>query len=137
MPVATPTERAIADVEKAIKAADAAQEKADKLQEKHDEAVGKANRANREVRWLANHPDLPEDFDLDEFRRSLEAPFSDGETTDDETTGDEVAAEGGFGEPDDAPPLEEEPVVEEKAPARARRGRPAAEPTIDDDDPFA
>lgn len=87
MPVATPTDRAIAEVEKAIKASDSAAEKAEKLQEKADEASAAANRAARVVKHAATHPDLPEDFDLDEFRRSLAEPFEDEATAEDEVHG--------------------------------------------------
>lgn len=115
MPRLTPKDKALADVEKAIKDADKAQEKVDALQDKLDDATDAANRAERTVKWTASHPDLPDDFDLDEFRRSLEAPFeddvpsvdSDGGVEDtDETIGeDDVQVEGqiALDEDDDDP----------------------------------
>jgi len=73
----TPEERALADVEKAIKAHDTANEKAETAKAKYDELASKAKRSERELRWVASHPELPEDFDLDAFRQSLAAPFDD------------------------------------------------------------
>lgn len=81
-----------ADVEKAIKALDKAVEKAVAAQEKADAAYETQKRAERELKWYANHPDLPEDFDLDEFRRSLEAPFDDDDVDPIEPDEGEVAA---------------------------------------------
>lgn len=77
MPRLTPETKAVADVEKAIKDADKAHEKADAAQAKADELAAAANRAEKTLKWTASHPDLPDNFDLDEFRRSLEAPFED------------------------------------------------------------
>lgn len=109
-------ENALAAVEKAIKAHDTALEKAEAAQAKADEAVGKANRADRELKWTASHPDLPEDFDLDDFRKSLEAPF--------EEIGDEIPVP----EPKDA-------LEEDKDQPDVGSIEDAVGPA-DDDDPF-
>lgn len=82
MPVKNPAERAITDVEKAIKAADTALEKAEIARHKFNELVSVANRAEKTLKWTASHPDLPDDFDLNEFRRALAAPFDDEDDTD-------------------------------------------------------
>lgn len=84
MPVKNPAERAITDVEKAIKAADTALEKAQIARQKADELVAVANRAEKTLRWSASHPDLPDDFDLNEFRRALAAPFEDDDEDEDD-----------------------------------------------------
>lgn len=89
----TPTEKAIADVEKAIKEADKAAEKSEAAQTKADEAALAANRAEKTLRWTASHPDLPDDFDLDEFRRSLEEPFEETDLTEATEQADEAAKE--------------------------------------------
>lgn len=78
MPRLAADTKAIADVEKAIKAYEKTHEKAQAAEQKADEARAAEQRSLRELRWYANHPDLPDDFDLDEFRKSLEQPFEDG-----------------------------------------------------------
>lgn len=129
MPVKSPEEKALADVEKAIKSADAAHEKYESVQAKADDALVAANRAEKTLKWTASHPDLPDDFDLDEFRRSLEQPFDDDVDPVEPDEG-EIAAvaegEAELGEPDD----------DEPAPRSRSRRKPEPEPEIDDDDPF-
>lgn len=92
MATKTPADRAIADVEKAIKDSDKAHEKHEVLQSKADEAYATVKRSERELKWRASHPDLPEDFDLDELRRSLAEPFADDDVDPVEPDEGEVAA---------------------------------------------
>lgn len=78
MAAKTPEERALADVEKGIKNHTTAHDKAQAAQQKADAARAAEKRALRELEWYARHPDLADDFDLDAFRASLEAPFDEG-----------------------------------------------------------
>lgn len=142
MPRLATNTKPVADVEKAIKAHDKAVEKAVVAQEKADAAFDAQKRAERELKWYANHPDLPEDFDLDEFRRSLEQPFDDDVDPIEPDEGEIEAVAEGEAELDESDDTRQVPDDDEPEPApapRARRTgktRPAPEPEIDDDDPF-
>lgn len=115
MAVRTPEDKALSDVERAIKDYEKAVDKRTAADQKADDARAAENRALRTLEWTARHPDLSEDFDLAEFRQSLEAPFDDRsedevaeDAGNDVVEGDEDVKEG-EAELDDAAPDDDDP----------------------------
>lgn len=79
-----PQDKATGDVEKAYRDLEKASKKVDDLQSKLDDAEATRARADRTLIWAASHPDLPEDFSLEDFVEELREPFK-GDDEDDKT----------------------------------------------------
>lgn len=82
----TPEDKALSDVEKAIKDEEKAQEKFESLKEKYEAANTAYLRSHKTTVWTASHPDLPDDFNLEQFRKQLAEPFEEPEAIAPEVT---------------------------------------------------
>lgn len=132
----TPEEKALADVEKAWRDYEKASKKRVDAQAKIADLEAAQIRADKTLIWTASHPDLPDDFNVDEFVESLKEPFPEDES---ESDADALADEREFQEGpggDGAVPANEDPGDGEQPPNELGPQAPTDDADPFGDDPF-